>query len=200
MTRSILKMGAAQWRQLFGSTLSMIDAQILEVPKSQAPLRLRGVGETSIVWPLAAIGIAVSKATACWRVTSRSRRRAFLARWTSRARPDGPGTVLVFPGRRRRGGRMAVKVAAKDIGELFRKLAVREPGRQALIDRGGVDRRDDLSQHWSLPWLKRGRGAAAAATLRRRIGGAAPTLRQDHRVDHDQRARKAAIAVLLKPH
>jgi CO/xanthine dehydrogenase Mo-binding subunit len=40
----------------------MIDTQILEIPNPNHPYGIRGVGETSIVPPLAAIGNAVSNA------------------------------------------------------------------------------------------------------------------------------------------
>ena len=45
------------------SDLPMIDTQILEIPNPNHPYGIRGVGETSIVPPLAAIGNAVSNAT-----------------------------------------------------------------------------------------------------------------------------------------
>ena len=45
------------------SDLPMIDTQILEIPNPNHPYGVRGVGETSIVPPLAAIGNAVSNAT-----------------------------------------------------------------------------------------------------------------------------------------
>ena len=44
------------------SDLPMIDTQILEIPNPNHPYGVRGVGETSIVPPLAAIGNAVSNA------------------------------------------------------------------------------------------------------------------------------------------
>ena len=50
------------------------------------------------------------------------------------------------------GGRPVVEIAAKDIRELFRKLAEQYPGTQALIDQGvavsidGTIYRDDWSQ------------------------------------------------------
>ena len=44
------------------SDLPYIDTQILEIPNPNHPYGIRGVGETSIVPPLAAIGNAVSKA------------------------------------------------------------------------------------------------------------------------------------------
>jgi CO/xanthine dehydrogenase Mo-binding subunit len=44
------------------SDLPMIDTQILEIPNPNHPYGVRGVGETSIVPPLAAIAIAVSNA------------------------------------------------------------------------------------------------------------------------------------------
>ena len=44
------------------SDLPMIDTQILEIPNPNHPYGIRGVGETSIVPPLAAIGNAVSNA------------------------------------------------------------------------------------------------------------------------------------------
>ncbi len=45
------------------SDLPMIDTQILEIPNPHHPYGVRGVGETSIVPPLAALGIAVTNAT-----------------------------------------------------------------------------------------------------------------------------------------
>ena len=44
------------------SDLPMIDTQILEIPNPNHPYGIRGVGETSIVPPLAAVGNAVSNA------------------------------------------------------------------------------------------------------------------------------------------
>jgi CO/xanthine dehydrogenase Mo-binding subunit len=44
------------------SDLPMIDTQILEIPNPHHPYGVRGVGETSIVPPLAAIGNAISNA------------------------------------------------------------------------------------------------------------------------------------------
>ncbi len=44
------------------SDLPMLDAHILEIPNPNHPYGIRGVGETSIVPPLAAIGNAVSNA------------------------------------------------------------------------------------------------------------------------------------------
>jgi CO/xanthine dehydrogenase Mo-binding subunit len=44
------------------SDLPFIDTQILEIPNPGHPYGIRGVGETSIVPPLAAIGNAVSNA------------------------------------------------------------------------------------------------------------------------------------------
>ncbi len=45
------------------SDLPMIDTQILEIPNPNHPYGVRGVGETSIVPPLAAVSIAVTNAT-----------------------------------------------------------------------------------------------------------------------------------------
>ena len=45
------------------SDLPMIDPVILEIPNPGHPYGVRGVGETSIVPPLAAINNAVSRAT-----------------------------------------------------------------------------------------------------------------------------------------
>ena len=45
------------------SDLPFIDTQILEIPNPNHPYGIRGVGETSIVPPLAAIGNAISNAT-----------------------------------------------------------------------------------------------------------------------------------------
>ena len=45
------------------SDLPFIDTQILEIPNPNHPYGVRGVGETSIVPPLAAIGNAISNAT-----------------------------------------------------------------------------------------------------------------------------------------
>jgi CO/xanthine dehydrogenase Mo-binding subunit len=55
--------GFLDYRIPVASDLPMIDTVILEVPNPGHPYGVRGVGETSIVPPLAAIGIAVSAAT-----------------------------------------------------------------------------------------------------------------------------------------
>ncbi len=55
--------GYLDYRVPVCSDLPMIDTQILEIPNPNHPYGVRGVGETSIVPPLAAIGIAVSNAT-----------------------------------------------------------------------------------------------------------------------------------------
>ena len=44
------------------SDLPMIDTEIVEVPNASHPYGVRGVGETPIVAPLAAVGNAVSRA------------------------------------------------------------------------------------------------------------------------------------------
>ncbi len=54
--------GYLDYRVPVCSDLPMIDTQILEIPNPNHPYGVRGVGETSIVPPLAAIGIAVSNA------------------------------------------------------------------------------------------------------------------------------------------
>jgi len=55
--------GYLDYRVPICSDLPMIDTQILEIPNPNHPYGVRGVGETSIVPPLAAISIAVSNAT-----------------------------------------------------------------------------------------------------------------------------------------
>jgi CO/xanthine dehydrogenase Mo-binding subunit len=45
------------------SDLPFIDTKILEVPNPLHPYGVRGVGETSIVPPLAAVGNAIANAT-----------------------------------------------------------------------------------------------------------------------------------------
>ena len=54
--------GFLDYRIPVASDLPMIDAQIIEVPNPTHPYGVRGVGETPIVAPLAAIGNAVSRA------------------------------------------------------------------------------------------------------------------------------------------
>jgi CO/xanthine dehydrogenase Mo-binding subunit len=54
--------GFLDYRVPVCSDLPMIDTQILEIPNPNHPYGVRGVGETSIVPPLAAIAIAVSNA------------------------------------------------------------------------------------------------------------------------------------------
>ena len=54
--------GYLDYRVPVCSDLPMIDTQILEIPNPNHPYGVRGVGETSIVPPLAAIAIAVSNA------------------------------------------------------------------------------------------------------------------------------------------
>jgi len=55
--------GFLDYRIPVSSDLPMIDAVILEIPNPGHPYGVRGVGETSIVPPLAAINNAVSRAT-----------------------------------------------------------------------------------------------------------------------------------------
>ncbi len=55
--------GFLDYRIPVASDLPMIDAVILEIPNPGHPYGVRGVGETGIVPPLAAIGNAVSRAT-----------------------------------------------------------------------------------------------------------------------------------------
>jgi CO/xanthine dehydrogenase Mo-binding subunit len=54
--------GFLDYRVPVCSDLPMIDTQILEIPNPNHPYGVRGVGETSIVPPLAAIANAVSNA------------------------------------------------------------------------------------------------------------------------------------------
>ena len=55
--------GFLDYRIPVASDLPMIDPVILEIPNPGHPYGVRGVGETSIVPPLAAINNAVSRAT-----------------------------------------------------------------------------------------------------------------------------------------
>ncbi len=55
--------GYLDYRVPVSSDLPMIDTKILEIPNPNHPYGIRGVGETSIVPPLAAIANAVSNAT-----------------------------------------------------------------------------------------------------------------------------------------
>ena len=55
--------GFLDYRVPVCSDLPFIDTEILEIPNPNHPYGIRGVGETSIVPPLAAIGNAVSQAT-----------------------------------------------------------------------------------------------------------------------------------------
>jgi len=54
--------GFLDYRVPVCSDLPMIDTQILEIPNPNHPYGVRGVGETSIVPPLAAVANAVSNA------------------------------------------------------------------------------------------------------------------------------------------
>ena len=54
--------GFLDYRVPVASDLPMIDTQIIEVPNTTHPYGVRGVGETPIVAPLAAVGNAVSHA------------------------------------------------------------------------------------------------------------------------------------------
>ena len=54
--------GFLDYRIPVASDLPMIDTQIIEVPNDTHPYGVRGVGETPIVAPLAAVGNAVSRA------------------------------------------------------------------------------------------------------------------------------------------
>ena len=118
------------------SDLPMIDTQILEIPNPNHPYGVRGVGETSIVPPLAAIANAVSNAV----------RRADDAHSdVAAAHPGGDrggtGRLMVEVTLwgslgAAAGGKNKVEIEAKDIRELFRKLAEQYPGLEPLIDRG----------------------------------------------------------------
>ena len=55
--------GFLDYRVPVASDLPMIDTQIVEVTNPTHPFGVRGVGETPIVAPLAAVGNAVSRAT-----------------------------------------------------------------------------------------------------------------------------------------
>ena len=55
--------GFLDYRMPVCSDLPFIDTQILEIPNPNHPYGVRGVGETSIVPPLGAIGNAISGAT-----------------------------------------------------------------------------------------------------------------------------------------
>ena len=55
--------GFLDYRIPVASDLPMIDCQIVEVPNPTHPYGVRGVGETPIVAPLAAIGNAVARST-----------------------------------------------------------------------------------------------------------------------------------------
>ena len=55
--------GFLDYRIPVSSDLPMIDPVILEIPNPGHPYGVRGVGETSIVPPLAAISNAISRAT-----------------------------------------------------------------------------------------------------------------------------------------
>ncbi|MER9585769.1 molybdopterin-dependent oxidoreductase [Mesorhizobium sp. M0276] len=67
--------GFLEYRIPVCSDLPMIDTQILEIPNPNHPYGVRGVGETSIVPPLAAIANAVSNAAGVRMTHIRCRRR-----------------------------------------------------------------------------------------------------------------------------
>lgn len=146
--------GYLDYRVPVCSDLPRIDTQILEIPNPNHPSGVRGVGETSIVPPLAAIAIAVSNAAGV-RLNHIPMCAAAHPRCTGQAarRADGPGPTLGLPGRSGRGARPVVEIAARDIGELFRKLAEQYPRNPSLHrpGRGSVDRRDHLSRQLVQP-------------------------------------------------
>ena len=138
------------------SDLPMIDTVILEIPNPNHPYGVRGVGETSIVPPLAAIANAVSNAAGVRmthipmsppRILAAIDAERGRAKWgfrsDGRSRRSGARSAAIA------GGKSKVEVEAKDIRELFRKLAERV-SRPRALDRPrdrGLDQRDDLSRH-----------------------------------------------------
>ena len=58
--------GFLDYRIPLASDLPMIDAIIVEVPNPFHPFGVRGVGETGIVPPLAAVATAVSNSIGVW--------------------------------------------------------------------------------------------------------------------------------------
>ena len=118
------------------SDLPMIDTQILEIPNPNHPYGVRGVGETSIVPPLAAIANAVSNA-----VGRADDSYSDVAAAHPGGDRGGTGRLMVEVTLwgslgAAAGGKNKVEIEAKDIRELFRKLAEQYPGLEPLIDRG----------------------------------------------------------------
>ena len=130
------------------SDLPFIDTKILEVPNPLHPYGIRGVGETSIVPPLAAVGNAIANATGvrmthapmsppeCWQLSMKGHMRVSLSSTLQLA--DGPGRT--------------VEVQAETIAEVMASLTDRYPSFQQLLDRGvavsidGQIFRDDWTQ------------------------------------------------------
>ena len=134
------------------SDLPMIDTQILEIPNPNHPYGVRGVGETSIVPPLAAIANAVSNAVGVRMTHIPMSPPRILA--ATRAGTGGLMVEVTLWGSlgAAAGGKNKLDIEAKDIRELFRKLAEQYPGLEPYLERGiavsinGVIYRDTWSK------------------------------------------------------
>ena len=124
------------------SDLPMIDTVILEIPNPKHPYGVRGVGETSIVPPLAAIANAVSNA-----VGRADDPHPDVAAAHSQgaggplvigSRPQGERVRVTLWGSLRSAaeGRDTVEIEAATIRELFSRLGKSYPGLKPFIDRG----------------------------------------------------------------
>ena len=108
------------------SDLPMIDTVIVEVPNPMHPYGVRGVGETPIVPPLAAVANAVQRAAGV-----RDPRAADLAARScsscSSARASVARVVFAAGLRRFTGGAESLEIDARDVRELLAELDKRFP-------------------------------------------------------------------------
>ncbi len=127
--------GFLDYRVPVASDLPMIDTVILEIPNPGHPYGVRGVGETAIVPPLAAISNAVSRCR---------RRPADRTADVAAARPEGAcprraemvKVRLWGSLRQAADGQTEVEVEARNFKELLDRLAETYPGLEPQIRRG----------------------------------------------------------------
>ena len=196
--------GFLDYRVPVCSDLPMIGTQILEIPNPNHPYGVRGVGETSIVPPLAAVANAVSNAVGV-RMTHipMSPPRILAALEAAPAAPLMVEVTLWGALGTAAGGKEKLEVEAKDIRELFRKLAEQHPALGPFIERGiavsidGVIYRDTWSKE-----LPKDAADLPAPAPRRRIGevaqfasvGADSPVRRTRRVGRESHSRPGRAA------
>ena len=112
------------------SDMPFIDTKILEVPNPNHPYGIRGVGETSIVPPLGAVGNAIADATGVRMTTRRCRHRGYCRRLML-------GMQVSLSSMFRVGnGPEPIHIQAASIDELMHALLLRYPDLQTYIDQG----------------------------------------------------------------